>query len=657
MTTPDFDIHTRLTEAVQLHQSGRLMEAEQLYDTIVFRIPNHPQAWMLKGTICYQRKDWQQAQQYLEKAIALQPQYPAAWCNLGSVYQEQGKIMDAVQAFRRAIDQQPDMAQAHANLANALSLDGQLKEAVQHYTQALKLAPDYYDAWLNLGITFREMANAGDAQTCFAKAIALSPKDATAYHKLGVLLAEIGQVNEALSHLQRAASLAPENQDIKSDMGFIHLEMGRHEEAMRWFSDAKHAQSYFPVAESNRLFAKHFDPRESSESLFEAACAWGKAYAPSSLQQVHPSDPKQKNKVLHIGYVSADFRQHPIGYFTESVIAAHRAQGAHVTLYANHAYDDEVSGRLRAHATQWRRIYHLSDEALFEQIRADRIDILVDLSGHTYGNRLGVFARKPAPVQVTWLGYFDTTGMEAIDYILCDRHVLPASAERWFVEKPLRLPQSYLCFTPPTYDIPVADTPCLKNGYVTFGCYSRINKLTPDVLDCWTELLARVPNSRLRLKSKSLATESIREGFLRYFRDRGITSSRIECDGASSRKSYLQAYHDIDVVLDTFPYGGGTTTAEALWMGVPVICWPQERFIGRLSASILHTIGRPEWVCSSKAHYMDTAISLTRDPQALNPIRHNLRDDLLRSPLCDAKSFTQHLESLYRQAWIRFCES
>jgi predicted O-linked N-acetylglucosamine transferase (SPINDLY family) len=361
--------------------------------------------------------------------------------------------------------------------------------------------------------------------------------------------------------------------------------------------------------------------------------------------------------VLRIGFVSADFRRHPVGYFLENVLANLPKTSLCLVAYANQYRDDEVTDRLRHHFDEWRNIHSLTDDKVADQIREDGIDILVDLSGHTYGNRLLVFARKPTPVQVTYLGYFASTGLRSIDYFLVDRWQAPEEEELYYTETPFRLPGDHLCFTPPKLDIPIGPSPALSNGYVTFGNFNNLAKMNDAVVACWSDILESVPDSRLFLKSEQLDAKDIATSVYERFACCGINKDRLILEGKSSFEAYFASYQRVDISLDPFPYNGGTVTIQSLWMGVPVLTMFGDRHVSRNGTGIMHSIGMPEWIAHDKVDYVSRATQMADNLPPLVTLRANLRECLLASSLCDAPLFALNLEKSFRTMWRRWCVS
>jgi predicted O-linked N-acetylglucosamine transferase (SPINDLY family) len=325
-----------------------------------------------------------------------------------------------------------------------------------------------------------------------------------------------------------------------------------------------------------------------------------------------------------------------------------------VFCYSNHRGVDELTLRLRPSVDHWRTVVGVTDAVLADVIRRDGIDILVDLSGHTAGHRLETFARKPAPVQVSWVGYFDTTGLDTIDYILLDRFVCPAEAEGGYSERVLRLPDGYLCYAPQS-DQPVAPLPASTCGYVTFGCFNKVAKVTPQVVELWSRILHTVPEARLCLKDTAFDDAAVRERYTRLFASHGIGHDRLTLLGRTPYQEYLETFAQIDIALDPFPFNGGTTTIESLWMGVPVVALAGDRFVGRMGVSHLSNLGLSELIADSPAAYVDTAVQLACDLPRLTALRSGLRERMTASPLTDGQRFTQALEGLYRQMWRTWC--
>jgi predicted O-linked N-acetylglucosamine transferase (SPINDLY family) len=400
---------------------------------------------------------------------------------------------------------------------------------------------------------------------------------------------------------------------------------------------------------------QHYASGFSNADFLATARDWASRFGIKEDAAPFPNPPLPERR-LRVGYVSNDFYSHPVAYFLERVLTAHDHSAVEVFCYANNGRTDGLTDRLRAAADHWRSITQIGDAEGAALIRQDGIDVLIDLSGHTGGNRLTLFARRAAPVQVSWLGYFGTTGVPAMDYILADHHVVPPGEEEFFTEAVRRLPLSYHCFAPPADDVAIGPPPSQASGAITFGSFNNSIKITPAAVALWAEVLRAVPGSHLLLKSRQFADAGVCGTLSDQFAAQGIDPARLQMEGSSPRTDYLAAYNRIDIALDPLPFGGGTITAECLWMGVPVITLRGDRWTGRISTSFLSTIGLgEELVADSPDTYVSKAAALAADPARLADLRAGLRRRLENSPLCDGPAFTRALEQAYREMWRNWC--
>jgi predicted O-linked N-acetylglucosamine transferase (SPINDLY family) len=411
------------------------------------------------------------------------------------------------------------------------------------------------------------------------------------------------------------------------------------------------------VAHDNLLMGMHYDPDYSSEHLYRAAQEWGARNDSQDTRLPPPANVPDPRRRLRIGYVSADFKTHPVGFFIEQVLAHHDKNQFEIFCYSNQATDDDLTMRLRRHSDHWNSILYRSHKEVAQDIRRDGIDILVDLAGHTSGNRLLTFAYKPAPIQATWIGYHATTGLPAMDYIIGDRFLIPPEEERYYVERVVRLPNAYLCFSPPDIEIEPGPLPAAAAGKITFGCFNNTAKLTEAVIACWSRLLHALPQAQLYLKYKAFGDDGVRQRYQGLFAQHGIDTDRIRFAGLSPRQEYLAAYREVDIGLDPFPFNGCTTTMESLWMGVPVVTLRGDRYVGHMGETILKHLGLPECVTDSEDAYIAKAIDLASDLPRLAELRGGLRSRLLNSPLCDGPGFTRDLEAAYRRMWETWCRT
>ena len=481
--------------------------------------------------------------------------------------------------------------------------------------------------------------------------------DANALLDVGALLLNFGYLARARDCFERVQLLAPH--DLRAQMNLANLarDGGDHATAQHLYEALQLAQPNNPVIRRNALVSQEYNPAVTDAQRLANACAWGDwAIAQAGGWQARPplrsrTDPTVGALLpLRIGYVSADLCQHTVGLFVKDIFQVHKSPsggvGANpvcVFAYSSGSVSDWVSDAIRAACT-WRDVSGLDDAALATLIRQDQIDVLIDLSGHTAGSRLTVFAHRPAPVQVAWLGYFATTGLSYIDAVLLDEWHAPAGTQAQFAERIVQLPGGRMCYQPVPWAPAVAPAPCLQTGYITFGSFNNTGKLNAGVFDVWSQVLAAVPLSRLVLKWRSLADETLCDSIRAAFADRGIDPSRIELRPASFHADVLLQYADIDIALDPFPFTGGMTSCESLWMGVPVITWPQSRVVSRQTFALLNQIGLPELAAKDAEDYVRVAVELANNSQRLMHLRQTLRQRMQASPLCDVAGFTQNLE-------------
>jgi len=563
-----------------------------------------------------------EAEDFYKQILIHQPNHADATRLLGVVARQMGRIEIAVDLFRRAIALRPDYAEAHNNLGNALRDKGQLDDAIAAYRQAIALRP------------------------CFAEA----------YSNLGNALNDKGQLDEAIAAYQQAIALDPNLAEIHSNLGNALSDNGRLDEAIAAYREAMTLRVNYTEAHSNLAYTLHFHPSYDAQSIAEEHRRWKSQHADPLRQFIQPhANNRDHERRLRIGYVSPDFRKHPVGRFLLPLLAHHDKKQVEVFGYSQVALEDETTERLRSYTDGWRTILGLSDAQAADLIRQDHIDILVDLTMHMANNRLLVFARKPAPVQVTYLAYCSTTGLDTIDYRLSDPYLDPPGGdESFYSEKTVRLPETYWCYesiiAPPEF----GPVPALERGVITFGCLNNFCKVSEPALKTWAEVLRAIPNSQLLL---SAYQGSHRQRVQQRLERDGIEPSRVQFAGRMPLEKYFDLYRRIDIALDTFPYGGGTTTCDALWMGVPVVSLVGTTAVGRGGLSILSNVGVPELVTRSKEEYVQIAGELAKGLPRLHDLRTTLRQRMEQSPLMDAPRFARNIEAAYRRMWRSWCET
>jgi predicted O-linked N-acetylglucosamine transferase (SPINDLY family) len=575
----------------------------------------------------------------------------------GIAHQQAGRLHTAEEIYRQILEQQPEHVEALHWLGVAALQRGQYQAAIELIGKALERNPEYVSAHNNIGLAWQEAGQLEQAGAAFRQALLLAPEDVDIELNLGKVLFEQGKLSEAAAIYQQAIAHAPNFALAHGNLGAVRLAQAQHEAAIASLQRAVALEPH-DHAHSNVLQAMHYHPHLSAAALFAEARRWHEQYAAPLRTAWLPHDnPRDPERRLRLGYVSADFRCHPVGWFMEPVLAHHDRAQFEIFCYASVPRPDRVTDRFRSAADHWCDALTLSDTALAEKVREDRIDILVDLSGHTRGHRLLTFARKPAPVQVTAGGHYSTTGLEAIDYLIADRFHAPEAIEGYFSETLIRMPHDYICYAPPVYAPPVAPPPALRRGYVSFGCYNNLAKINERVVALWGEILKASPSARLRLQTHQLNDAPTGARLRELFAAQGIGAEQLEFHGHLPHEQLLAAYAEIDIALDPFPYSGGLTTLEALWMGVPVVTLSGQSFCGRHSASHLANVGLSELATSTPEEYVAVALALARDPERLRVLRQGLRERMAASPLCDAKGYTQDLEAAYRRMWENYCKA
>jgi predicted O-linked N-acetylglucosamine transferase (SPINDLY family) len=729
-----------LNEAYSLHQAGRLVEAETIYQKIIAKYPKNFEARSLLGTVCFQRGDYEEAIRQIDvalrvnpnlafahdnrvsalvnlqaeaftnrgnalcgvkrfrdaltsfdKAIALRANYAEAFCGRGISLQELNRWEEALASFDRAISLKPDFAEAYNHRAITLRELTRLDEALASFDRAIALKPDFAEAYNNRGTALHELMRLDEALASFDRAIALKPHNAAAYHNRGVTLRELTRLGEALASCERAIALKPDFPEAYNNRGLALSALTRLGEALASYERAialkpGYAEAYdnqaklltnlmrldealasyeraialkpdFAEAHSNLLFSMNYDGKLTPDHLFEAHQEWNERYGRQASRPVVYANERDAGRRLRIGYLSPDFRSHSVAHFVEPLLKNHNRQAVEVFCYAEVIRPDVVTAHLQSLADHWRVTIGLSDDELADRIRTDAIDILVDLAGHTGRNRLRVFARKPAPVQVTWLGYPNTTGLEAMDYRLVDAVTdPPGECDAWASETLVRLDGGFLCYGGLKGAPAPSAPPCLKSGTITFGSFNNPTKMSSASLDAWASLLARLPTARLLLKGIPFADATARALCLARLRERSVAPERVEMlPWLADAIAHQAAYDRVDIALDPFPYNGTTTTCEALWMGVPVVTLRGDRHAGRVGASLLDQIGLTEFVANSVEEYVGIALALARNGERLEELRHSLRPRVAASRLCDGPAFARKIEAAFRSVWQQWC--
>jgi predicted O-linked N-acetylglucosamine transferase (SPINDLY family) len=705
-----------------------------------------------QGDALFARRQLAGAAASYRRALELKPDLAAAHFSLGNVLRELGQSQEAVASYRESLRLEPALTEAHYNLANTLAGLGHVNDAVASYLEALRQRPDFPDACNNLGTGLCDAGNYQEAVLCFRQALRSNPGFAEAHNNLACALKQMSQIEEAVVHLRQALLLKPTYAKAHYNLANAMQERGSPDEAITAYRQAvglepDWAQAYanlgnalkdrgelgealacyqegmrlrpdLPVTQGNLVFLMHYLPEDDPAAISQQARQWAERFANPLVRLQRPHDNvSDSGRRLRIGYVSPDFRSHAVAHSLVPVLANHDRKQVGVYCYAEVSTPDFVTDRLRGLTDVWRPTLGMRDEEVAELVRQDQIDVLVDLALHTCGNRLLVFAQKPAPVQVTWCGYPGTTGLSAIDYRLTDPYLdPPGETDAFYTERSFRLPDTFWCYDPLenvstvqnpaslntfwsydplenastvqdppwlntfwSYDLlenastvqdspclntfwsndplenasTVQDPPCLTTGTITFGCLNNFCKINDAVLGLWAEVLRNVNGSRLLLLAPP---GSARQRVQTFLGARGIREDQLEFADRLPRPGYLKLYHRIYLCLDPFPYNGHTTTLDGLWMGVPVITLAGRTVVSRAGLSQLTNLGLPELVARTPGEYVARATKLAGDRAELQALRSGLRQRLQESPLMDGKSFARHLEAAYRTMWRAWCQ-
>lgn len=650
---PDFaGAHYNL--GIYLKELGQYEAAVASYRRALELGHNYPGAYNNLGIALKELGQHEAAIASYRQALTLKPDFAEAYNNLGVALMDLGQHQNALACYSKAIELEPDFADAYNNMGVALKETGQPDLAIKSCRLALEIKPDFAAALNNLGNALQDLGQFEDAKASYSQAVKFKPDYAEAYNNLGVVLKETGQLELAEANCRRALELKPDYAEAFNNLGNA---LEGPEQLMDALESYRLALKYNPdliQARSNILFILNY-AADYSSSYLEEAREYGRTLAEKAEKRFTTWGSVDEPKRLKVGVVSGDLCKHPVGYFLESVLAKLDNTRIELIAYPTSPKTDELTGRIKPRFSSWKPLFGLSDEAAACLIHDDGVHVLMDLSGHTGHNRLPVFAWKPAPVQVTWLGYLNSTGLQTMDYILADPWALPPGEESQFTETPWHLPETYICFSEPEVDVEVVSLPAMKNGFVTFGCFNNLRKLNDRVIACWAQVLLAVPESKLYLKTMALGSPEVRESLANRFADYGIGAERLQMEGAfPSREEHFRAYQRVDIALDPFPYPGITTTVEGLWMGVPSIALRGDRFLSHQGETILHNVGLSGWIAENEGEYVAKAVAFSSDLEQLSLLRAKLRKQTVDSPLLDAKRFSGNLEDALWGMWQKW---
>ncbi len=638
-----------------LQSQGKLTEAAESYHAALRLMPNFAAAHTNLGTILKEQKRTEEAVSHFEAALAANPRDAAALTNLGAVHESRGQLDEAFALYQRAVDADPRAVVARNGLGVVLQHLGKLDAAVQVFREVQQIDPAFVPGHMNLGNVFQSQGKMASAIACYREVLAIEPNNADAYNNIGSACAEQGLRDESMTYYRRAIELNPGFALAHGNLAVALQMLGRLDESIAAHRAAVELAPDNAGLHSNLLYALNYHPRHDPAMLFAEHRAWGQRHAdPLTARSAPHTNARERNKRLRVGYLSPNFMAHAVNFFSEPILTWHDHTQFEIVCYADMLQGDETTNRLRTYADEWREIGSLTDEQVCDLVRRDQIDILVDLTGHIGCNRLLIFARKPAPVQVTYIGYQNTTGMRGMDYRPTDEYSDPPGAtEAWHTETLVRMPRTFFCYLPSPYAPLVDESPAVKNGFVTFGSFNNFSKITPDVLRVWAQIVSRVAGSRLILLAD--ITPSLRQYVQGVFDTQGVDPGRLELVNRLPREKYLELISRADVALDPFPFNGHTTTCDALWQGVPVVTLSGQNYVSRFGGSGLMTLGLESLIARTAPEYIEIATTLASDVGRLKSLRGSLRQRMAASPLLDFQTFTRNLEAEYRKMWIRWC--
>jgi protein O-GlcNAc transferase len=646
------EFHNSLGVALKAQQ--RLDEAAACYRQALALKPDWADATSNLGNVLHAQGRFAEAEAVFVRAVAAKPDLPEAHNGLALARQSLGRLDEAIAGYEQALRLRPQDADAECNLASALKAAGRLDEAIAAYQRGIRLRPERPEPLNNLGSALQERGAAAEAVACYQQALACKPDYVEARYNLANALKALGRLSAAVAEYQRVLALRPDFAEAHNNLGNALKAQGDLDGALAAFGRALELKPDHVGAHSNQILTLQYRPSTTLAELADACADFERRHALAlrPAAGVEPPRPRSE-RPLRLGFVSPDFARHPVGYFLIRTLENLDRAQTYCVCYSDRRQGDELTARFRAAAERWHASAGWSDEQLAAQIRADRIDILFDLAGHTAHHRLLVFARRPAPLQITWIGYPGTTGLSAIDYLLADQYTVPTAAEPFYREQVLRMPDGYVCYEPPRDAPPVGPLPALTAGRVTFASFNNPAKIGPEWLGLWARILRRLPDARLLLKYAGVDDPGVGGRWRALFGAQGVAPERIELEGGASQEELLRCYQRVDVALDTWPYNGGLTTCEALWMGVPVVTLPGATFASRHSLGHLSTLGLTETIARDADHYVEIAVRLATDLPRLAALRAQLRERMAGSPLCDGRRFAEKLSAVLRDAWRR----
>ena len=637
-----------------LFNSKKFIDTKKELDKKIIKYPNSSILFNIIGAVFSEQDQLNVAIENYKRAIKINPNYAQAYNNMGTALHKLDNTNEAIKNYKKAISLKTDFAEPYNNLGNAIRELHQPKEALPYFKRAIEIKPNYVEAFNSLGGAHQDLGEKKEALKNFQEAIKIKPDYAEAHNNLGLVWSDLARFDESLLSYNKAIKSNPNYEKPYNNLGNLLSEFRKYSEASDLYLKALKIKPNYANASRNLLlnynYMINYDPNLYLyyAKKYRANCKLIKENL--SFKYQYEKNPKK----LKLGFVSADFGNHPGGYFTLSTLRELKKKNFELVAYVTIDRNDEFSNNFRSLFDEWNSIQKIRDIKVIEQIFKDGIHILIDLQGHSAQNRLQIFMYKAAPIQASWLSQ-GSLGIPEVDYLIGSHHVTPKDEENHYVEKIWRLPEICQVFTPPFFDVKINSLPALKNNFVTFGCINKLTKIHDEVILLWSKILISISNSKLLIKNKNLEDKNICEDFLSKFEKHNIKRNRLILVGETkTRKENLEFFNKIDIALDPFPFQGNTSTCEAVWMGVPVITLKGNRYLFHFGESINSNLGMHDWIAKNHDEYVSKAIKFSSNINQLSKIRMNLRQTFLQSPVCDAPRFAKHFSKMLWDMWKKF---
>lgn len=650
------DVGRRFAYGIEMHQAGNFQEAEKAYRDVLTQNPHHIDALNNMSVLASHFGKHDIAEKLLLTIVNLQPNHSEAYNNLGNIFRNSQRYDEAIIASEKALQCNSNNASTYYNYGLSLQMRQRNADAIHAYRKAISMQPDMHEAYSSLGTALFDCGLYEEALTYFTQALEIQPHFCEAHNNYGLALMKSGRWEESILAFEQAIQLAPNDAICHSNLASAEKDLFQLKNSIRNYRKALELLPNQGEIRSNYLLVLNYDPDTTPEQLFQESKDWQKFHGDSLRHRIPlHSAHRDLNKRLRLGFISPDLRQHSVAYFLMPLVDHIDRTQFEIYFYSDVRTADESTTYFEKKADGWRNCCAAKDAEVADLINQDAIDILIDLAGHTAFNRLRVFARKPAPIQISWLGYPNTTGLETIDYRFTDEiSDPPGTTQQYHTEKLVYIPQCAWCFRPDADTPDIVELPALKNSHITFGSFNAMPKINEPLLEIWAEILRKTPHSRIYLKNKSLGFPLLQKRIRDIFQNNGIEADRLEMsDQLPDRNSHLASYGRVDISLDTFPYHGTTTTCEAFWMGVPVVTMAGKTHASRVGVSLLQQIDRTNWVANNPQEYVRIATNLAADLELLACERKNLRNLMKASPLMDEALFAHNIQNKIRELWQR----